>query len=87
MKGKDLQLDHFFDQYCDAFNAALHGEDDIQETAALFTSCFVATCPAGITCGQNNEDFSEALKKGLRVLPNDRNGGNGNPMEKDNDTG
>jgi hypothetical protein len=59
------QLDEFFDHYRDVFNEALKADvPDIERTAELFSSCFLAANPSGVNCGENNDPFREALKKG-----------------------
>ncbi|HEY0678407.1 MAG TPA: hypothetical protein VGD17_08975 [Chitinophagaceae bacterium] len=65
MDARIHQISQFFDHYDQNFNAALNGKAvDIERTANLFSNCFIEVSPAGITCGQNNEQFREAIPKG-----------------------
>lgn len=71
MESKEQQIDDFFNYYCDVFNKAVKGDSpDIEQTAALFSSCFVAANPSGVNCGQNNELFRDAMLKGYAFYKN-----------------
>jgi len=65
INSKEQQMDDFFNHYGDVFNKAVRGDrPDIEQTAELFSPCFVAANPLGVNCGQNNEAFRDAMKKG-----------------------
>lgn len=58
------QLETFFDAYEARFNDALKGSLDIEATAAAFADTFIEASPAGLICGQNDDQFREAIPKG-----------------------
>ena len=58
------KIDVFFQRYEGRFTAGIKGEVDIDGTTAAFANCFVEASPAGITCGQNDAGFREAIPKG-----------------------
>ena len=61
----EQQMDDFFNHYRDVFNNAVRGDNpDIEQTAELFSACFIAANPSGVNCGQNNESFRDAMEKG-----------------------
>ena len=55
----------FFNAYESRFNASLTGKIDVEGTTQSFANCFVEATPAGITCGKNDEQFREAIPKGI----------------------
>jgi hypothetical protein len=55
----------FFTAYESRFNASLAGNIDVEGTMRSFANCFVEATPAGITCGKNDEQFREAIPKGI----------------------
>lgn len=57
-------LEAFFDEYEARFNDALKGSPDIDATVAAFADTFIEASPKGIICGQNDEQFREAIPKG-----------------------
>ena len=63
----ESELQTFFAEYAARFNRAL-GETpelDVEATAAAFADCFVAASPAGVMCGQNDDQFRAQLPKGM----------------------
>lgn len=65
MNNKEQQLDDFFNHYCEVFNKAIKKDiPEIEQTAELFSTCFIAANPSGVNCGQNNETFRDAMQKG-----------------------
>lgn len=70
-KNTEQAIDSFFNNYSAVFNRALKTEmPDIDETAELFSSCFIAASPLGVNCGQNNETFREAMQNGYTFYKN-----------------
>ncbi len=57
-------FDRFFQNYVDAYNRSLTGPVDADGIRAHFTDCFIAAGPEGITCGKNDESFTQTLQKG-----------------------
>lgn len=71
MDNKEQQIDDFFNHYSDVFNTAIKGDTpDMERTAALFSTCFIAANPAGVNCGENNETFRDAMQKGYAFYKN-----------------
>ena len=65
------QIHNFFNQYSVEFNKVLNGEiQDAEKTASFFSSCFIASGPAGVHCGENNESFRDAMQKGYAFYRN-----------------
>lgn len=65
MSNRKQQLEEFFTAYAARFNAALAGETpDVDGTVNSFTPCFIEAGPTGVTCGQNDAQFREAIPKG-----------------------
>ena len=59
------QLEDFFEQYAENFNAAIKTETpDAEKTAVSFADCFIEASPAGINCGKNDSQFREMIPKG-----------------------
>jgi hypothetical protein len=61
------QLDKFFADYEARMNRALADvpQIDVEAAADAFMDCFLEANPAGVTCGQNNEEFRERIPKGM----------------------
>ena len=57
-------FDRFFRDYAEAYNRSLGERVDYDAISAAFTDCFVAAGPDGVSCGQNDDGFREALDKG-----------------------
>ena len=71
MGDREKQLENFFNHYCDVFNKAIKDDaPDIEQTAELFSTCFIGASPSGVDCGQNNETFREAMQKGYAFYKN-----------------
>ncbi|NML23775.1 hypothetical protein HHL16_23035 [Pseudoflavitalea sp. G-6-1-2] len=58
------KIHEFFSQYEQRFTEALAGKDDVEATAAAFASSFLEASPAGVQCGENNEQFRNMIPKG-----------------------
>jgi hypothetical protein len=58
------KIEEFFQEYEARFEAGIKGDVDIDGTTAAFANCFVEASPVGITCGQNDTAFREAIPKG-----------------------
>lgn len=65
MNNRKHQIDDFFNRYCDIFNKALKGNiSDIEQTAELYSDCFIGANPLGVRCGKNDKQLQEAMLKG-----------------------
>ena len=65
MNKREQSLNAFFEIYRDVFNDALNeNHTDIEPTAELFSSCFIAVDPSGVNCGHNDEVLRNAMIKG-----------------------
>lgn len=53
-----------FARYESVFNAALHGDVDMDEVAALYASEFIAASPAGVMTGKNDEELRQVMAQG-----------------------
>lgn len=53
-----------FDRYERFFNRSLAGDMDMEETAALYASEFIAASPAGVMTGKNDDEFRKAMLGG-----------------------
>lgn len=53
-----------FERYERAFQAALQGEVDMDEVAALYASAFIAASPAGVMTGNNDGQLKQAMAQG-----------------------
>ncbi|NEX94288.1 nuclear transport factor 2 family protein [Caulobacter sp. 17J65-9] len=57
-------LDSFFRAYAEAFNRALTDTPDLDSIRSVYTDCFLAAGPAGVSCGHNDDGFAATLDKG-----------------------
>lgn len=65
MINKKQQIDDFFNQYRDIFNNAIRVDaHDIEQTAGLYSDCFIGANPLGVQCGKNNKGLRDFLLKG-----------------------
>ena len=53
-----------FERYESLFKAALHGDVDMDDVAALYASEFIAASPAGVMTGKNDEQLKQVMAKG-----------------------
>jgi hypothetical protein len=53
-----------FERYERVFNAALHGDVDMDDVAALYAAEFVAASPAGVMTGKNDEQLKQVMAQG-----------------------
>jgi hypothetical protein len=53
-----------FERYERVFNAALHGDGDMDDVAALYASDFIAASPAGVMTGKNDEQLKQVMAQG-----------------------
>jgi hypothetical protein len=62
---KYQKLADFFSNYAYVFNRGISAPEAwTEETAEHFAACFIAAGPTGTVCGQNSEQFREAIEKG-----------------------
>ncbi len=54
----------FFQRYESLFNRALGGDAKMEEVAALYASDFIASTPAAVMTGKNDEYFRQAMEEG-----------------------
>lgn len=53
-----------FQRYEDVFNAALRGDIDMDDVAALYAPEFIAASPAGVMTGKNDEQLKQVMAQG-----------------------
>jgi hypothetical protein len=53
-----------FERYERAFNAALHGDVDMNDVAGLYAADFIAASPAGVMTGKNDEQLKQVMAQG-----------------------
>jgi hypothetical protein len=53
-----------FERYERVFNAALHGDVDMDDVAALYAADFIAASPAGVMTGKNDEQLKHVMAQG-----------------------
>jgi hypothetical protein len=53
-----------FERYERVFNAALHGDVDMDDVAALYAADFIAASPAGVMTGKNDEQLKQVMAQG-----------------------
>lgn len=65
MSSRKQHIDDFFDQYADTFNKAIKADaPDTEQTAGLYSECFIGANPLGVQCGRNDQQLKDFLKKG-----------------------
>lgn len=71
MDNRKQQLDDFFNEYASRFNHSLKGgSPDVEGTMASFAGCFVEASPSGVICGQNDQQFRNAIPQGHAFYKN-----------------
>lgn len=58
------KIEAFFHNYEESFRNGLEGNVDIEVAAKAFAMCFVEASPVGVSCGQSDEKFWQAIPKG-----------------------
>jgi hypothetical protein len=53
-----------FERYERVFNAALHGDVDMDDVAALYAADFIAASPAGVMTGKNDDQLKQVMAQG-----------------------
>jgi len=53
-----------FERYERVFNAALHGDVDMDDVAGLYAAEFIAASPAGVMTGKNDEQLKQVMAQG-----------------------
>ncbi|HMJ70870.1 MAG TPA: hypothetical protein VK508_18335 [Cyclobacteriaceae bacterium] len=68
MSKRKKNLEEFFSKYESNFNAAINGDGSgvAEAVQPFFANCFVESSPAGVMCGQNNNEFVEKIKQGFQ---------------------
>lgn len=70
-RDRKQQIHNFFVWYRDTFNNALQGTSSgIEQTAELYSDCFIAADPQGVNCGKNDEQFRNAMLTGYAFYRN-----------------
>lgn len=65
MDNRKQQINEFFNQYSDIFNNAIKvAAPDIEQTAGLYSDCFIGANPLGVQCGKNDKELRDFLLKG-----------------------
>jgi hypothetical protein len=60
------QIRQFFNEYAARFNRALQDPpvEDVEASAGAFADCFIGASPAGVRCGNNDEQFRTVIPQG-----------------------
>jgi len=53
-----------FGRYERVFNAALHGDVDMDDVAGLYAADFIAASPAGVMTGKNDAQLKQVMAQG-----------------------
>ncbi len=64
MEDKKKKLEDFFTNYENLFNRSLRQEPDVDKIVKSFASSFLEASPAGIICGNNDEQFRKMIPQG-----------------------
>lgn len=65
MDSREKETGNFFDQYSRIFNQAIKADSpDIEQTAGLYSECFIGANPLGVQCGKNDGELRSFLLKG-----------------------
>lgn len=71
MDARKEQLRNFFNEYAKQFNRALRESTaDVEATARSFSRCFIGASPAGVACGNNDEEFRTVMAQGYAFYKN-----------------
>jgi hypothetical protein len=62
----DEKIRKFFERYEKTFNKSLAGREDLNETAALYATEFVAASPAGVMAGKNDDQLKKVMAEGYQ---------------------
>jgi hypothetical protein len=62
----DQSIRKFFGRYEKAFNKSLAGQEDLDETASLYATEFVAASPAGVMAGKNDDQLKKVMAEGYQ---------------------
>jgi hypothetical protein len=60
----ETSIRKLFERYERVFNAALHGDVDMDDVAALYAADFIAASPAGVMTGKNDEQLKQVMAQG-----------------------
>lgn len=60
----EASVRRLFERYESVFNRALAGEADMDESAALYASEFIAASPAGVKTGRNDAKLKQVMADG-----------------------
>ena len=60
----ETSIRKLFERYEHVFNAALHGDVDMDDVAALYAADFIAASPAGVMTGKNDEQLKQVMAQG-----------------------
>jgi hypothetical protein len=60
----ETSIRKLFERYERVFNAALHGDVDMDDVAGLYAAEFIAASPAGVMTGKNDEQLKQVMAQG-----------------------
>jgi hypothetical protein len=60
----ETSVRNLFERYERVFNAALHGDVDMDDVAGLYAAEFIAASPAGVMTGKNDEQLKQVMAQG-----------------------
>lgn len=58
------KIEQFFEEYQKKFAEGLAGHPDVEAIAGVFANFFIEASPVGISGGENDEAFRDAIPKG-----------------------
>lgn len=68
MSKRKKNIEEFFSRYEANFNNSMSGDGNgvAEAVQPFFSSCFIESGPAGVICGQNNDEFVGKIKQVLQ---------------------
>lgn len=60
----ETSVKKLFERYERVFNAALHGDVDMDDVAALYAADFISASPAGVMTGKNDAQLKQVMAQG-----------------------
>lgn len=60
----EVQVKELFDRYEQFFNKSLNGDIDMVEVTSAYAPAFIAASPAGVMCGNNDDQFKHSMRQG-----------------------
>jgi hypothetical protein len=61
----EKSVNELFQRYQELFRKALKGAADMEQVASSYAAAFIAASPAGLSVGQNGEQWKQAMQRGF----------------------